>query len=52
MVDKKIKVKKPNEILPYNKTIPTIKEINLQKFLDTYFTIKISPESYKNFIKE
>jgi len=49
---KKINVKKPNSIKPYDKIIPTINNVNVEKFLDLYFKIKISPDTYKNFIKQ
>jgi hypothetical protein len=48
---KKINVKKPINIKPFDKVTPTINKINIQQFLDIYFTVKISPETYNKIIK-
>jgi hypothetical protein len=50
-MDKKINVKPTNVIKPYEKIIPTVNNVNIQKFLDLYFTIKVSPETYKKMIE-
>lgn len=50
-MDKKIIVKQPN-IQPYNKVIHTVNNVNVQHFLDLYFKIKISPETYNKIIKQ
>jgi hypothetical protein len=47
----KINVKKPNNIKPFDKVIPRINNVDIQHFLDLYFTIKISPETYNKIIK-
>jgi hypothetical protein len=48
----KINVKKPNNIKPLQKVIPTINNVNIAQFLDLYFTIKVSPETYNKMIHQ